>query len=159
MRINKKNFQDKEFPHELFLITRQANKIRNAFANNMSTNIKFSKAQISKIIQSGVFLCDMLGNLGKKVITDLAIPLARDDLPGLVSNLAANAIHKLEKKTSGKGAVKGGKGSTLFNLNEDINYIIKITKSLEDSNVLIDGITERVKHEIKNKRADFFLLC
>ena len=37
------------------------------------------------MIQSGGFLCDMLGNLGKKVITDLTIPLARDNLPGLVS--------------------------------------------------------------------------
>ena len=37
----------------------------------------------------------------------------------------------------------------IFLLNEDMNNIIKIIKSLEDSNVLIDGITERVKHEIK----------
>ena len=37
------------------------------------------------MIQSGGFLCDMLANLGKKVITDLTIPLARDNLPGLIS--------------------------------------------------------------------------
>ena len=40
-RINKKNIQDKEFPHKLFLTTRQTTKIRNAFANNMSTDTKF----------------------------------------------------------------------------------------------------------------------
>ena len=40
----------------------------------------------------------MLSDLGKKVITDLAIPLARDNLPGLVSDLASNAINKFEKK-------------------------------------------------------------
>ena len=59
----------------------------------MSTDIKVSKDQISKIIQFGVFLGNMLGNLGKKVITDLAIPLARDNLSGLVSNIAPNAIN------------------------------------------------------------------
>ena len=50
LKINKKNVQDEELPHELFLTTRQRTKIRNAFANNMSKDIKFSKNQISKII-------------------------------------------------------------------------------------------------------------
>ena len=45
-----------------------------------------------------------------------------------------------------------GKGFTLFILNEDMNDIIKIIKSLEHSNVLIDGITETVKHKIKKSR-------
>ena len=40
----------------------------------------------------------------------------------------------------------------LFILNEDINDNIKIIKSLEDSGVLIDGITETVKHEIKKQK-------
>ena len=53
LRLNKKNFENKELPHELFLTTRQITKIRNAFANNMSSDIKLSKAQIPKIIQSG----------------------------------------------------------------------------------------------------------
>ena len=51
---------------------------------------------------------------------DLAIPLARDNLPGLVSNLASNAINKFERKISGKGAVRTGKGFTLFILNENL---------------------------------------
>ena len=49
----------------------------------------------------------------------------------------------------------------LFISNEDMNDIIKIIKSLEDSNILIDGITETVKHEKKNpksKKVYFFLL-
>ena len=49
LRTNKNNFQDEELLHELFPTTRQTTKIRNAFAENMSTD----KAQISKIIQSG----------------------------------------------------------------------------------------------------------
>ena len=124
-------------PHELFPRIRQTTKIRNVFANIMSTDIKLSKAKISKMIQSGGFLHNILGNLGKKVITDLAILLARDNLAGLVSNLASNAINKFEKKIIGKAAVRGGKGFALFILNEDMNDIIKIIKSLEDSCVLI----------------------
>ena len=54
LRINKKNFQDEELRHGLFLTTRQTAKIRNAFANNMSTDIRLSKAQISKIIESNL---------------------------------------------------------------------------------------------------------
>ena len=106
LQINKKNFQDEELPHELFLTGRQTNKIRNVFANNMSTDIKLSKAQISKMIQSGRFLCSILGNLRKKAIANLAISLARNNLPWLVSNLDSNAINKFEIKISGKGAVR-----------------------------------------------------
>ena len=66
LRINKKNCQDEALPHKLFLTTRQTTKIRDVFANNMSTDIKLSKAQISKIIQSVGFFAYWLGNLGKK---------------------------------------------------------------------------------------------
>ena len=141
LRITKKKFQDEELPHELFLATRQKTKIRNAFANIVSTDIKFSKAQLSKMIQSGGFLRNMLVNLGEKVITDLAIPLTRDDLLGPVSNITSNEINKFKRKINGKGSVRAGKGFILFISNEDMNDIIKIIKSLED-----DGITETVKH-------------
>ena len=53
IRSNRKNFEDEELPHELFLTTRETTKIRNVFLNNMSRDIKLSKAQISNIIQSG----------------------------------------------------------------------------------------------------------
>ena len=72
-------------PHELFLTTIQITKIRNAFANNMSTDIKLSKAQISKIIQSDGVLGEMLHKLGKKALLDLAVPLAKDVLPKLAA--------------------------------------------------------------------------
>ena len=45
----------KDLTHELLLTTRQKTKLRNAFNNNMSTNLKLYKAQISKIVQSGGF--------------------------------------------------------------------------------------------------------
>ena len=66
LRLNRKNFEDEELPHELFLKTWQTTKIRNAFTNNMSADIKLSKAQISKIIQSGGPFGSWLTNLGKK---------------------------------------------------------------------------------------------
>ena len=53
-------FNGDNLPHELLLTTRQKTKIRNTFNNNTSTDIKFSKAQINKIIQSGGFLVDYL---------------------------------------------------------------------------------------------------
>ena len=59
----KKNFEDKELPQKLFLTTRERTKIRNVFANNMSTDVKLSKAHISKIIESGG---SWLVNLGEK---------------------------------------------------------------------------------------------
>ena len=47
--------------------------------------------------------------------------------------------------------MRAEKGLSLFILNEDMNDIINIIKSLEDSNVLIDGITKTVKHEVKKQ--------
>ena len=155
LRLNKKNSEDEELPHESLLTTRQTAKIRNVFANNVSTDIKLSKAQISKIIQSGGYFGSWLGNLGKKALANIAIPLARDNLPGVVSNLTSNSINKFERKISGRGAVRAGKGFTLFISNEDLNDVIKIIKSLEDSGVLIDGVTETVKREIKKEVSGF----
>ena len=140
-------------PHELFLTTRQTTKIRNAFAKNMSTDAKLSKAPITKTIQSGGSFGSWLGNLGKKVPTNIAIPLARDNLHKLVSTLASNAINKFERKISGKGAVRTRKGFTLIISNDDINDIIKIIKSLEDSGVLI--VAETLKNEIKKQEGGF----
>ena len=97
LRIYKKNFDDEELPHELFQTTRHSTKIRNAFANNISTDLRLSKAQISKLIQSGGSFGFWLGNLGKKALRNIAIPLARDNLPGLVSNLTSSAISLIEK--------------------------------------------------------------
>ena len=56
LRISLKIFNGNNLPHELLLTTRQETKLRNAINNNMSTDLKLSIAQISKIIQSGGFL-------------------------------------------------------------------------------------------------------
>ena len=68
LRISLKMFNGNNLPHELLLTTRQKTQIRNVFNNNTSTNIKFSIAQINKIIQSGGFL-GRLGSFIKNRIT------------------------------------------------------------------------------------------
>ena len=139
-------------PHKLFITTRQPTKIRNIFVNNTSTDIKLSKAQRSKIIQSDGSFVSWLGNLRKKALTNIVITLARENLPGLVSNLTSNTINKFESKIGEKGAARAVKGFILFISNEIMNDIIKIIISLEDSVVLIDEVTETVKHEIRKLR-------
>ena len=69
-------FNGNNLPHELFLTTRQKTKLRNAFNNNMSTDLKLSKAQISKIIQSGGFLRSLLSKTAGPLMK-IAIPLAK----------------------------------------------------------------------------------
>ena len=85
-------------PQELFVTRRQTAKTRNAFANNMSKDIKLCKAQISKIIQAGGFFGSWFGNLGKKTLTNIAIPFNGDNFPGLLSILTSNAINKFERR-------------------------------------------------------------
>ena len=63
--MNVKMFSANDLPHEVLLRTRQLTKLRNAIENNMSTDIKLRKAQISKTIQSGGFLGKRLGPLLK----------------------------------------------------------------------------------------------
>ena len=63
----------------------------------MSTDKKPSKAQISKIVQSVDSFGSWLANLEKKALTNVAIPLARDILPGVVRNLKSSAINLTEK--------------------------------------------------------------
>ena len=65
LRMNVKVFNGNDLPHELLLTTRQKTNLRNSFNNNISTNLKLSKAPISKIIQSGGFLGRFLGPLLK----------------------------------------------------------------------------------------------
>ena len=68
----------------------------------MSTDIRLSKAQISKVSQSGGSFGSWLGNLGKKSLAYIEIPLARENLPSLVSNLTSSAINKFDRRISGK---------------------------------------------------------
>ena len=86
LRISLKMFNGNDLPHELLLTTRQKTKLRNALNNNMSTDLKLSKAQISKIIQSRGFLGRLLGPLvktGLPLIKNVIKPLAKGVLISL----------------------------------------------------------------------------
>ena len=56
---------ENNFPHELLLTNRQVANLHKAFANNSSADIKLSKTQLSKMIQSGGFLDRLLNPLIK----------------------------------------------------------------------------------------------
>ena len=75
LRISLKIFNENNLPHELLLTKRRKAKLRNALNNNMSTDLKLSKVQISKIIQSGEFLGSLLSKLAGPLMK-VAIPLA-----------------------------------------------------------------------------------
>ena len=91
LRISLKIFNGNDLPHELLLTTRQKTKLRNAFNNNMSTDLKLSKAQISKIIRSGGFLGSLLSKLAGPIMK-VAIPSAKNVLAQLGITAAASAI-------------------------------------------------------------------
>ena len=74
--MNLKMLDGNDLPHELLLTTRQKTKLINAFNDNMSTDLKLSKTQISKIIQSGGFLGSSLSKLAGPLMK-VAIPLAK----------------------------------------------------------------------------------
>ena len=101
LRISLKMFNGNDLPHELLLTIRQKIKLRNAFNNNMSTDLKLSKGQISKIIQSGGFLGSLLSKLGGRLMK-VAIPLAKNVLAPLGITAAASVIDAGIQKTKPK---------------------------------------------------------
>ena len=89
-------------PHNLLLTNRQVSKLRKAFVNNSSANIKSSKTQLHKIGQSGGFLGRRLGTLlktGLPLIGNVLKPLAKTVLIPLGLTTAASATgHAIHKK-------------------------------------------------------------
>ena len=97
LRMSLKMLDGNDLPHELLLTTKQKTKVRNAFNNNMSTDLKLSKAHISKIIQSGRFLGSLLSKLTGPLLK-VVIPLAKNVLAPLGLTAAASAIDARIKK-------------------------------------------------------------
>ena len=85
------------FPHELLLTNRQVANIRKPFAKSTSTDIKLSKTQLSKMIQSGGFLGNLLGKLAGQLMK-VAMPLAKNVLAPLKLSAAMSAIDESVKK-------------------------------------------------------------
>ena len=103
LRMGLKMFDGNDLPHELLLTTRQKTKLRNAFNNNMSTDLKLSRAQIFKIIQSGGFLGSLISKL-QGPLMKIAISLAKYVLFPLGITAAASAIDaEIQKKIHGSG--------------------------------------------------------
>ena len=102
LRMNARMFNGNNLPDELLLTTRQTTKLRNAIINNLESNIKLSKAQISKIIQSGAFLDKIIGPLLKS-----RLPLLKSVIKplGLLSFTAASSAIDagVQKKIYGSG--------------------------------------------------------
>ena len=129
------------FPHELLLTNRQVANIRKAFAKNTSTDVKLSKTQLSKMIQSGGFLGNFLGKLAGPLMK-VAKPLAKNVLAPLGISAAMSSIDgSIKKKMLGSGT------TTLIVSNDEMNDILKIVKFLEGSGLLLKGVSETIQHE------------
>ena len=121
----------------------------------MSTDIKRSKAQLSNIIQSDWFLGALLDKFVSPLIK-VPIPLDKHVLAPLGTMALASEIESaIQRQIRGWGVLKAGKGVTLVISNEDMVDITRITKSLENSAALIDGVSEIVKHELRRKEVGF----
>ena len=104
LRLGIKNYNKDELPHELLLTTRQNTKLRNAINNNLATDIKLSKAQIKKLIQSGGFLGKLLSKLPCPLMK-VAMPLAKNILALLGLTAAMSAINRsIQKKDTWFGS-------------------------------------------------------
>ena len=130
------------FPHKLLLTNRQVSNLRKSFSSHSLADIKLSKTQLLKIIQSGGFLGRLLRPLLKT-----GLPLTKNAIKSL-----ARSVLILSGLTAAASAADAGihkkilaSGNTILIIsNNEIEDIIKIVKSLEDSGLLLKGVTETV---------------
>ena len=114
----------------------------------MATDIKLSKAQIKKIIQSGGFLGKLLSKLAGP-LTKVAMPLAKNVLAPLGLTAAMSAIDGgIQKKIHGSGV-------KLIFEEEDMKDIMKIIEALENSGILLKGVSKTIENETKEQRGGF----
>ena len=148
LRLGIRNFNKDEHPHELLLTTRQNTKLRNALNNNSATDIKLSRAQIKKIIQSGGFLGKILSKLTGPVMK-VALPLAKNVLAPLGLTAAMSAIDgSIQKKFHDTGV-------KLIIEQEDMKDIMKIIEALENSGILLKGVSKTIENETKEQKGGF----
>ena len=144
------------FPHELLLTNRQVSNLRKAFSKNTSTDIKLSNSQLSKMIESGRFLRKLLGPLlrtGLPLMKSVIKPLAKSVLIPLGLTATESAADAgIHKKILGSGH---NNNTTLIISNDEIYDNFKIVKSLEDSGILLKGVSETIQNESKEQRGGF----
>ena len=144
LRMSLKMFDGYNLPYDL--TTRQKTQPRNAFNNNMSTDLKLSRAQIYKIVQCRGFLASLLRKLAGPLMK-VAIPLAKIFLAPLGITAAASAIDAGYQKK-----MHGSRTTTLIISNEEMNNIMKIVQALDDSNVLLKGVIKKIKNGTKEQK-------
>ena len=148
LRLGIKKFNKDELPHGLLLTTRQNTKLRNAINNNLPTDIKLSKAQIKKLIQSGGFLGKLLSKLAGPLMK-VAMPLVKNVLAPLGLIAAMSVIDgSIQKKIHGSGI-------KLIIEEEDMKDIMKIIEALRNSGILLKGVTKTIENETKEQRGEF----
>ena len=138
--------------HELLLTRRQKTESRNAFKNNMSTDIKRSKAQISKIVYSE----GSLGSLWSKLagpLMKVEFSLANTLLAPLGITAAASAID-----TGSQKKIHGSWTTTLIISNEEMNDLMTLVQPFEHSNILLKGLTKTIKNETKDQKGEFLTI-
>ena len=114
----------------------------------MTTDIKLSKAQIKKIIQSGAFFGKLLSKLAGPLMK-VALPLAKNVLAPLGLTAAMSAIDgSIQKKIHGSGV-------KLIIEQEDMNDVMKIIEALENSGILLKGVSTTIENETKEQRGGF----
>ena len=129
----------------MLLTTRQNTKLRNAINNNLATDIKLSKSQIKKLMQSGGFLDKLLSKLAGPLMK-VAMPLPKNVLPPLGLTAAMSAIDGgIQKQIHGSGV-------KLIIEQENMNDVIKIIEALENSGILLKGVTKAIENETKEQR-------
>ena len=142
------------FPDKLLLTYRQVANLRRAFAKHTPTNIKLSKTQLSKMTQSGAFLGRPLGSLlkiGLPLMKNVIKPLAKSVLVTLGLTAAASAVDAgIHKNFLGSGH-----NTTLIISKYEMEDVLKIVKSLEDSGILLKGVIETIKNEAKEQKGGF----
>ena len=141
------------FPHELLLTNRQVANLRKAFAKNTSTDIKWSKTQLSKMIQSGGFLGRLLSPLLRTelpLMKSVIKPLSKIVLVPLELTAAASAGDAgIHEKTLGSGH---NNNTILIISNDEMDDTLKILKSLGNSGVLLKGFSEAIQNETKGQK-------
>ena len=132
----------------MLLTTRQNTKLRNAINNNLATDIKLSKAQIKRLIQSGEFLGKLLSKLAGQLMK-APLLLVKNVLAPLGLTGAMSAIDgSIQKKIHGSGV-------KLIFEQEDMNDIMKIIEALENSGILLKRVTKTIENETKEQRGGF----
>ena len=114
----------------------------------MATDIKLNKAQIKKLVQSGGFLGKLLSKLAGPLMK-VAMPLAINVLAPLGLTASMSAIDgSIKKKIHGSGV-------KLIIEQEDMNDITKIIEALENSGILLKGVTKTSENETKEQSGGF----